>query len=241
MDDYRFCTAGSTPALNCAIQSLFDAGCDFSGIPTHLLLPVPSLDDNGAIIGGGDLHSHLADLPHNITIIGGNLPPLPGYRVWDLLKDPAYIAENAYITAHCAVRLAMDKLPVAMRRCKVLIIGWGRIGKCLAALLKGMEADVTVAARKESDRAILHALGYSIADTKEIDCSPYRVIFNTVPATVLPKSPIGCLKIDLASTAGITGNDVIHARGLPGKDAPEASGELIARTVLRFLSKEECL
>ena len=43
--------------------------------------------------------------------------------------------------------------------CKVLVIGWGRIGKCLAALLKGLEADVTVVARKETDRAILHALG----------------------------------------------------------------------------------
>lgn len=241
MGEYRFYTGGSTPALNCAIQALFDAGCDFAGIPTHLLLPVPSLSADGRIIGGGDLASLLADLPHDITVIGGNLPELPGYRVWDLLKDPDYVAENAYITAHCAVRLAMDKLPIALRHCKVLVIGWGRIGKCLAALLKGLEADVTVAARKETDRAILHALGYGSTDTENLDCRQYRVIFNTAPATILPKGPAGCLKIDLASTPGIGGNDVIHARGLPGKDAPEASGELIARTVLRFLDKEDTL
>ncbi len=235
MGEYRFYTAGSTPAFNCAVQILTESGYDFSGNPTHLLLPVPSLRPDGTVIGGGDLTSLLADLPKNITVIGGNLPELPGYRVWDLLKDPGYVAENAYITAHCAVRLAMDKLPIALRHCKVLVIGWGRIGKCLAALLKGLEADVTVAARKEADRAILHALGYGSLDTDNLNCTGYRVIFNTAPATVLPKGPAGCLKIDLASTIGIGGSDVIHARGLPGKDAPEASGELIARTIMRML------
>ncbi len=235
----HFYIGGSSPALTCAIQMLTESGCDFSGQPTHLLLPVPSLRPDGTIIGGGDLNALLAELPKDITIIGGNLPQLTGYKVWDLLKDPAYVAENAYITAHCAVRLAMDRLPIALRHCKVLVIGWGRIGKCLAALLKGLEADVTVAARKEADRAILHALGYGSTDTEKLNCSGYRVIFNTAPATILPKGPAGCLKIDLASTPGIGGSDVIHARGLPGKDAPEASGELIARTVLRFLNKED--
>ena len=241
MEDYRFCTAGSSPALNCAIQALFDAGCDFSGIPTHLLLPVPSLRPDGQIVGGGELTFVLDNLPRDITVIGGNLPELPGYRVWDLLKDPEYVAENAYITAHCAVCLALEKLPIALRHCKVLVIGWGRIGKCLASLLKGMEADVTVAARKEADRAILHALGYGSVHTDHLDCSQYRVIFNTVPAAILPKGPSGCLKIDLSSVPGIGGTDVIHARGLPGKNAPEASGELIARTVLKLLNKEDTI
>ena len=235
----HFYIGGNSPALTFAIEILAKSGIDFSGKPTHLLLPVPSISQDGNIIGGNDLHSLLKELSQSITIIGGNLPELPGYEVWDLLKDPEYVAENAYITAHCAVRLAMDRLPIALRHRKVLVIGWGRIGKCLAALLKGLEADVTVAARKEADRAILRALGYGSADTEKLDCAGYRVIFNTAPATILPSGPADCLKIDLASTPGIGGNDVIHARGLPGKDAPEASGELIARTILRFLSKED--
>ncbi len=179
-------------------------------------------------------------LPKDIKVIGGGLPSLPGYQVADLLQDTAYVAENAYITAHCAVRLAMEKLPTALRGCKILVIGWGRIGKCLAALLKGLEADVTVAARKEADRAILNALGYKSALTDTPGNGDYRVIFNTVPAPVLCEGDVNCLKIDLASVQGIAGDNVIHARGLPGKDAPEASGNLIARTVLRIL-KEDCL
>lgn len=231
-------------AISSAINHLQCAGCTFSDSPdniTHLLLPIPSLSPDGTIRGGGDFSQVLSESPKDICIIGGNLPPLTDYRVYDLLKDPGYLAENAYITAHCAVRMLLNKLPTALRGCRILVIGWGRIGKCLAALLKGLEADVTVAARKESDRAMIQALGYHAADTAQLDCYGFRVIFNTVPAPVLPDSPAECLKIDLASVQGICGNDVIHARGLPGKDAPEASGELIARTVLRLLSKEDRL
>lgn len=244
MDSSVFYTAGSSAALSCAIQQLRQNDCSFSDVPgdhiTHLLLPVPSLSPDGSIRGGGDLGQLLQMLPKNINIIGGGLPSLPGYQVADLLQDTDYVAENAYITAHCAVRLAMEKLPTALRGCKILVIGWGRIGKCLAALLKGLEADVTVAARKEADRAILNALGYKSALTDSPDNGDYRIIFNTVPAPVRCKGGINCLKIDLASVQGIVGDNVIHARGLPGKDAPEASGNLIARTVLRLL-KEDCL
>ena len=242
MSHKTFYAPADNAAISCAVRHLQCAGCVFSESPdnaTHLLLPVPSLSPDGTIRGGGDFSHTLKQSPKDICIIGGNLPPLNDYRVYDLLKDPGYLAENAYITAHCAVRMLMNKLPTALRGCRILVIGWGRIGKCLAALLKGLEADVTVAARKESDRAIIQALGYGAADTAKLDCCCFRVILNTVPVAILPDSPAGCLKIDLASVQGIGGNDVIHARGLPGKDAPEASGELIARTVLRLLNMED--
>ena len=245
MHGHIFYTAGNTAALTCAVKRLANAGCCFSPAPsqeiTDLILPVPSLDPDGNMKGGIPLQDVLQKLPAGITIYGGNLPELPGYSVRDLLKDPTYVAENAYITAHCAVRLAMEKLPIALRGCKILVIGWGRIGKCLAALLKGLEADVTVAARKESDRAMLTALGYGAMDTDNLTGSGFRVIFNTVPIMVLPNAPENCLNIDLASVVGMEGKRIIYARGLPGKDAPETSGELIARTVLRLMDKGDVL
>ena len=157
----------------------------------------------------------------------------------DLMQDAHYVAENADITAHCAVKLALSKLPVTLKNQQVLVVGWGRIGKCLAKLLRNMGADVAVQPRKESDQAILAALGY--APRKAID--GYRVIFNTAPYPVIDDNESSlcrsdCLKIDLASQQGIAGEDVLWARGLPGKDAPETSGRLIAATVLRLLGKE---
>ena len=215
---------------------------------THLLLPVPSFDHAGNLKGGGDLEQTLEKLPKGITILGGNIPKevFPGYKIFDLLQDPVYLADNAAITAYCALRLAMMELPTMLRGCKALIIGWGRIGKCLAALLWGMEADVTVAARKEEDRAMAHALGYHALPTDDLghNLNGFRLIYNTVPAVILSEEQVmhcreNCLKIDLASVRGIAGKHVIWARGLPGRDTPESSGKLIAKTAIRLIEKEK--
>jgi len=50
----------------------------------------------------------------------------------------------------------------------------------------------------------------------------------------------GGIVLDLASYPGITGKNVIPARGLPGKYAPESAGNLIAQSILR-INKEEAL
>jgi len=243
-----FYTAGRTNALRFAQRILKNKDMRFAPLPdksvTHLLLGVPAFEADGSLKGGGPLEDVLHALSPEVTVCGGMLKhhALEGFRTIDLLEDPFYIAENARITAHCALRLAMQRLPVTLHGCPILVIGWGRIGKCLAQLLKAVGAHVTVAARKESDRAMLSALGYGCADTQELGNSlaRFRVIFNTVPEMVLPKEemfdcPADCLKIDLASRPGMDAPDVIWARGLPGKDVPETSGVLIARTLLRLL------
>lgn len=247
MNSDLYFLAGSTPALSIAKSALLRRGCNVADHPgmavTHLLLPVPSFEADGAIKGGGKLEPLLEQLPKTVTVFGGNLnqPELTGYKTVDFLQDPLYLAENAAITAHCAIKLALARLPVTLDGCHVLVIGWGRIGKCLSALLKAMGAKVTVAARKEADRAMVRALGYDAEDPARLSFGlmRYRVIFNTVPAPVLDADKAGhcrqdCLKIDLASVLGIAGDGVIWARGLPGKDAPETSGNLIARTAIRL-------
>lgn len=250
MSQSIFYPATNSPALVAAAETLKSKGYGVVNRPcesvTHLLLPVPSLDTDGSIKGGGDLHALLNALPKNTTVIGGALPALPGHRTIDLLKDPEYLARNAYTTAHCAIRLAMLQLPVTLRGCKVLIVGWGRIGKCLTRLLRALEADLTVAARKDTDRAMAHALGYSAVTLDELDgqLDRYRLIFNTVPSPVLSAAQLAdcrsnCLKIDLASAQGLESSDTLWARGLPGKDAPESSGILIAKSAIRLLDRKE--
>lgn len=240
-----FYAAGQTDALNYAVGILERHRVCFCDSPspqvTHLLLGVPAFRPDGALQGGGSLERALALLPENITVVGGNLnaTTLIPYKKIDLLADPLYLAENARITAYCAIRQAMDRLTVTLWQCPVLVVGWGRIGKCLAQLLKQMGADVTVSARKETDLAALISLGYSVRNSENLsdDLMKYRVIFNTVPVMVLPQEAVcreGCLKIDLASRQGIGGENVIWAKGLPNKDAPESSGALIANTILRL-------
>ena len=254
MNNFLICTAGASPALPFAAEALSQRGLRMTHRPgpdvTHLLLPVPSFEPDGRIRGGGILEHILADLPGNVTIFGGKLShqALAGYPVVDLLLDGAYTAANAAITADCAIRVASPRLKVVWEHCPVLIIGWGRIGKCLARQLKQMGASVTVAARKDSDRHILTALGFRAEIPSQLrhQLAAYRIIFNTAPAPVLSQEQLthcrkDCIKIELASTPGIAGSDVISALGLPGKMAPESSGQLIAQTILRKIAQKEAM
>ncbi len=221
---------GDGPAIRFAARALrmqgVTIGSSLSEQVTHVLLNVPTKE------------ADLSEVPSNITVIGGNLEHIPDtFRKIDLLREEQYLAENAALTADCALRLLGQQLPVAFRDCPILIIGWGRIGKCLASVLKALGAEVSVAARKPSDLGMLTALGYGAVETGSIDPVRYRAILNTVPAPVL--APGGnAVKIDLASLLGMAGEDVIWARGLPGKMLPESSGKLIARGVLRHLREE---
>lgn len=239
--------AGKTAATQYAAQELKKAGVAFTPEPgayvTALLLDVPSLSPGGGLRMGGNLEELLEAMPQ-ATVLGGNLDVCPGHSVIDLLKDSLYQAENAYITAECALEIALTRLPRTLRDCPVLIIGWGRIGRCLAKLLGSLGAQVTVCARQASHRAICQALGYASGEAAYLgpQLDGFRLIFNTVPAPVFTQAQLerarDSVKIELASRQGLFGEDVIVARGLPGIHMPESSGSLIARTCLRLMKEE---
>lgn len=217
---------GDSPAISFAVRALEKAGVQIGyalSQATHVLFPVPTKEVN------------VQNIPESVTVIGGNLDFLPDtFSKVDLLREEQYLAENAYLTADCALRLLGDRLGVAFRGCALLVVGWGRIGKCLATILKALDADVTVAARKPSDLGMLTALGYKAVAVSEIEPEQYRAIINTAPAPVMARDG-DYIQIDLASQQGLAGETVIWARGLPGKMLPESSGALIARGVLRHL------
>ena len=223
-----FATYGSSPALQHARNQLESWGYAFTQDlqqATDILLPIPS----------GNFADQLPQLPPSATVFGGNLSGLEHKKV-DLLQDTYYLIENAAITAQCALHYADIRPGTA-----VLVIGWGRIGKHLSVLLSQMGAQVTVAVRKTSDYCALAANDMEAVYLSDLNPMRYSVIFNTAPAELLQQTDCreDATLIDLASVKGITGDRVIWARGLPGKDAPELSGTLIAKTVLRYaLGKE---
>lgn len=202
---------------------------------THLLLPVPSF-----LQGDTYLAYYLGRLPEDVLIFGGNLdsPLLAGYRVVDLLQDPYYLASNAAITADCALELIRNHFPTGLQEKTALIIGWGRIGKCLGKLLERRQVSVSIAARNPKDLAMIRALGYEAVPISGLPdvTGRFDLILNTVPQMVLPEPVLksGCLAMELASRPGIGGNAVLSARGLPGKMAPDRSGKLIAETFVRL-------
>ena len=237
-----FFTAGTTDACRHACQVLLDRGIQFTSSPedqvTDLLLDIPSFRQPGILRSGEDFHKLINSLPSGLRVWGGKLPLLPeGYSAMDFLEDPKYLAANAAITADCALRLSGPSLKTSWSDSRVLIIGWGRIGKQLARMLRSLGASVTVCARKAPDRALLAAFGYGTKEPDQLSGSGYQVIFNTVPATVMEEESLGDCPavIDLASVPGILGERAVRARGLPGIYAPETSGKLIADTILTKL------
>jgi dipicolinate synthase subunit A len=246
LDNRVFYIAGNTAVTNTVDRVLTSRGLKVAETPsddvTHLILGVPCRMD------GKDLEALLAQLPKNIRVLGGFLDrlELQGYACTDLLKDELYLAKNAAITAQCALQVAMERLPVTFHRCPVLILGSGRISLFLAPLLQALGADVVIAARNPAKGALLQAQGYEteVLPLPEYVLPRFRVIFNTVPAPLLSAGALehcrqDCLKIELASFPGMAGDDVIDARGLPGKLAPESSGKLIAQRILQLCAQKE--
>ena len=181
----------------------------------------------------------LSDCTMDQTVIGGNLDFLnDNVSRLDLLKDPYYLAANAAITAESALALVLEGLRCEITRANILILGWGRIGKCLTHQLHHLNANVTVYARKDADRAMLRALGYRDTGREDLarSLARYQCIINTIPAPVLTETEgriirPGCMKLELASGIWLPGEDVIPAHGLPGRCKSEASGALIAKTI----------
>jgi dipicolinate synthase subunit A len=239
--------AGGTRACRYAGTFLRASGLTVADTPGadvgYVLLDVPSFGNNGILREGGCIGALLEELPKNVTVCGGNLshPALKGYNTVDFLKDEIYLCGNAYITAECALDVALPYLRRTIRGCPVLVVGWGRIGKCLGQLLKNLGADVTIAVRNQSQQAILQALGYHAVNIENLpkSLSHFRLLYNTVPCPILSREQMfqcreDCVKIELASKDGMEGDDIIIARGLPGIHLPESSGELIAETFLRL-------
>ena len=226
----------TTPAGRAAVKELEKMGFGFWGEPSPavsgLLLDVPTPQA---------VEIPWEKLPGGCPVFGGNLAGVPErFRSFDLLKDPIYTAQNADITARCAIRLAAGRMEETLAGLPVLVIGWGRIGKCLARHLTGLGAQVQVFARNPKDRGMLAALGYTPLNREEmLEALPqYRLVFNTAPERVLTEAKTedctDCLFVDLASLRGIVAPRTIWARGLPGKMAPASSGRLIAETVQRM-------
>jgi len=159
---------------------------------------------------------------------------------------------NAAVTAEGALQVAMERLPVTLWGCRVLVLGFGRIGKLLAHRLQSMGARVTVAARKCSDLSWIEAYGYDAVSMEKMPerLEEFRLLFNTAPSLLLDGEKLqwlrkDCLCIDLASAPGgidfdaaqQLGLQAVWARSLPGKAAPETAGCIIRDTIYRILEE----
>ena len=231
-----------------------------------LILSIPSFSKDHSVkncrIAGLTLMDILSRNNPPKTIIGGmireetaSLCRLHGVKVYDITDKDDFAIANALPTAEAAVMIAMEELPVTVFGLDVLVTGYGRIARMLCSRLRALNANVTVAARKPSDRAFARAEGCETVDINNLDkadLSKFRLICNTVPALVITKEVVGrldksALVIDLASLPGGCDAEYISERGirfiyalsLPGKYAPQTAGDIIASAVVHYAHEEE--
>lgn len=159
---------------------------------------------------------------------------------------------NAIPTAEGAIQIAMEELPITLHDARVLVVGFGRLGRALAPRLRSLGARVWVSARRYEQRAAAECMGLGSEGVDHLPdwlCS-YDLVFNTVPAPVLGVEELAALKegalvIDLASRPGgvdmeaaaALGVRVVWALSLPGKVAPVTSGRYIKDTVYHIMEE----
>lgn len=175
-------------------------------------------------------------------------------RTEDYLLREEFAVKNAVPTAEGAIQIAMEEMGCTLCGTRVLVIGYGRIGKVLAHRLRGLGAEVTVSARRNSDLAWIEAFGCHSIRTEEIgkEVGRDQLIMNTVPTRVVDRAMLkrlkpDCLVIDLAGGSGgvdlasaeALGVKAIWARGLPGKVAPMTSGQILHDTIHHILREVE--
>ena len=163
------------------------------------------------------------------------------------------VALNALATAEGALSIMLQSSPRTIWESRVLIIGFGRIGKMLAERLRALGALVSISARKAGDRAYIRTISCSSLDIGEtdIELEEFDFVINTVPAPILNRARLeqlspNALCIDLASRPGGVDFEAAHelglraiwALGLPAETAPETSGEIIRETLMNILHEK---
>lgn len=205
----------------------------------HLIAPILDFLTPGQLICGGRF---APDTLHALS--------QRGLQTCDYFEREELIVANAVPTAEGAIQIAMEELPVTIHNARVLITGYGRVGRASAQRFGALGAKVTVAARSWEQLAWADACGLHGEHISHVPniLGRFDLVVNTIPSLVLGRDALLSLRpdgliIDLASKPGGVdmeaaaqlGHRVIWALSLPGKVAPITAGACIRDTIYNIL------
>jgi dipicolinate synthase subunit A len=191
-------------------------------------------------------------------IFAGKVPPALhaqaaklGLTIHDYLLREELAIANAVPTAEGAVQLAMEALPGTIHRSRVLVVGLGKVGQCVADRFRALGAQVTVAARKAGQLALAESMGCAPLPLCRLGQAEvgWDLVINTVPYPILGQKRLSGagvpILMELASPPGgfdmewveASGLRHIPAPGLPGKVAPAAAARAIRTTLYAMLEE----
>lgn len=199
-----------------------------------VILPVPAEDAHGLLnapLGSQPCRTeHILDCAGRGTvIIGGRISAQlkvsaaeRGQSCRDYMRCPEFTVKNAAITAEGAVSELMRRARSALCDMRILVVGWGRIGKLLINKLSALCPSVYLMSVNTESRALAAELGCCALppDCPREIMQSFDAIINTAPAQVIPDLTAfrdSCILLELASAPG--GIDPAEAP-MPGLTLP---------------------
>ena len=178
-------------------------------------------------------------------------------KIIDIMKNEKLAILNTIATAEGAIKEIIENTQINIHGSKIMILGFGRIGKTLAKKLDGLSAKVTVVSKEDEELAWAEAYGYIKIELNKIKniIKDYDIIVNTIPSIILQGSILkeinkNVLLLDLASgDGGINKKEadennlnLIKSLGIPGKISPIATAKILKEAIYEIMEeKKECL
>ncbi|MBO7217405.1 MAG: hypothetical protein J6V50_01755 [Clostridia bacterium] len=221
-----------------------------------IILPIPSFTKDDLLNLKGATNTVSKDefskrISDESFIISCNCE-FEGKRFIDINKFEPFVSMNAVPSAEGAISLAMQHSDIALFESRVLIIGYGRIGRIVANRLDAFNAKITVVARKPKDRFAAVSEGFASIDYDRLDehLGKFDFIFQTVPYPVLNAErlrKVNGLIIELSSKgigsdlnfAKANGINLIYAPGIPEKYSGITAGKILIDSIKSIIFELE--
>ena len=176
-----------------------------------------------------------------------------GYEYIDYYEDESFQVQNALLSAEGAIYYAKDKLSDAIHGSNIAVMGFGRIGKILAYLLRAQGAKVSVFARKDTDCTWGRLIGFETFRMEKMGIgaeiiNSFDIIFNTIPYRIFDEtiamninsntiildlaSPPFCMDRALAEKYSLR---YYREQGIPGRYAPKTAGAYLGNKIINIL------
>lgn len=235
-----------------------------------VILPIPVSRDNIHLNTVGKQLVKLVELVNHIgkncIVFGGKFPNnIRDYFIEnkisyiDYFDIESFQIKNALLTAEGAIYYAKQRMDKSIHGLEIAILGFGRIGKMLAYLLRSQGAKITVCVRKDSDCTWSRLTGLNGCIIENSDNrtnininNRYDLIFNTIPSRIMDEefaknNNSRSIIIDLASYPFGIDESLVNKYnlkyyrelGIPGRYAPISAGEIIGQTIMNYLDIKE--
>lgn len=215
-------------------------GCILVFSPSKIIEPqdIRGLKQGSVVFGGN------ADEVSKLFMDSG------GIAYVNLLRDENFAQNNTIPTAEGCIKLIIEHTDMTFNELKIVILGYGRVGKTLAKYLVALGINTHIYSIDGQEKAL------AMMDTDGIindldDLGDFDVVVNTIPANIFNSNQMrqckeGSFFCDLASGNFIDldclrshGIIAMNAPALPGKVSPKSAGGYILNCICETLILKE--